>query len=70
MPALSLPAVGSLQGQSGIALPAHLLITVVFLGNGSNGRIHDTAPQSQDQVQGGFLLDVVIGEGSAVYACN
>jgi hypothetical protein len=29
--------------------------------------VHDTSSESEDQVQGGFLLDVVVGETSAVF---
>lgn len=48
MAALSLSAVGGLEGESGVALSAHFLITIVFLSNGSNGGIHDTASQSEN----------------------
>ena len=66
MTALSLTAVGGLEGKSGVALSADFLIAIVFLGNGSDGGIHDTSSESQDEVESRLLLDVVVGETSAV----
>lgn len=60
--ALSLSAVSGLEGKGGIALSAYLFITVEFFGNCGNGRIHDAASESQDEVKGGFFLDVVVRE--------
>ena len=64
--ALSLSAVGSLQGKSGIALSTDFLVLVVGLGDGSHCGIHTSSSESQHEVQGGLLLDVVVGECSAV----
>ena len=66
MTAFSLTAVGGFQGKSGVALSADFLIAIVFLGNGSDGGVHDTSSESEDEVEGGLLLDVVVGETSAV----
>ena len=67
MSALSLPAVGSLEGEGGIAFSADLLVAVELLGDGGNGGIHGSSSESEDEVKGGLLLDVVVGEGAAVY---
>ena len=52
MPALSLSAVGGLEGEGGVAFSANLLIAIELLGDGGNGGIHDTTSQSEDQMQG------------------
>ena len=66
MTTFSLPAVGSLNRKSSVALSADFLVAVKFLSDGSDSGIHDTASESQDQVQGGLLLDVVVGQTPAV----
>lgn len=40
---------------------------VVLVGQDLQGRLNDTTPQSQDQVQSRLLLDVVVGQGSAIF---
>jgi len=50
--AFSLTAVGGFEGKSGVAFSANLLVAIVFLGDGSDGRIHDTSSKSEDEVQG------------------
>jgi hypothetical protein len=52
MTAFSLSAVGGLEGKSGVALTADLLVAVVFLGNGSDGGIHHTSSKPEDEVKG------------------
>ena len=52
MSALSLPAVGGLEGKGGIAFSADFLVTVVFFGNCSDGWVHDTSSQPEHEVQG------------------
>lgn len=47
VPALSLPAVGGLQGEGGIALPADFLIAIEFFGHGCDGGVHDATSKSQ-----------------------
>lgn len=66
MSALSLPAVGGLEWQGGVTFSAHLLVAVEFLCNSSDGGVHHTASQSQYEMQGGLLLDVVVGKGSSI----
>ena len=66
MAALSLPAVGGLEWQRGVALPAHLLVAVELLGDGCHGWVHGAAPQPQHEVESGLLLDVVVGKTAAV----
>ena len=65
--ALSLSAIGSLEGKSSITFSADLLVAVEFLGDGSDGGIHDTSSKSEDEVESGLFLDVIIGETSSVY---
>ena len=55
-----LPAVGGPGVEPGVALPADHLVAVVPLGQDTQGRLDDSAPQSEHQVEGGLLLDVVI----------
>ena len=50
--ALSLSAIGGFQGKSCVAFSANLLVAVEFFSNGSDGWIHDTSSESQDQMQG------------------
>ena len=69
--ALSLSAVGGLGRKSGIALSANHLFALVLSGkSGKRGLNGDstsaTTSESEDQVKGGFLLDVVVRESSAV----
>jgi len=67
VPALSLAAVGGLEGEGGVAFPANFLVAVEFLGDGCDGGIHHTSSQPEDQVKGGLLLDVVVGKTSAIF---
>jgi len=49
--ALSLAAVGGLEGKSAVAFSANLLVAVVFLGNGGDGGVHSTSSESEHQVE-------------------
>ena len=49
--------------QYSTALPADHLVAVVLLGEDPEAGLDDAAPQPQHQVQGGLLLDVVVGQG-------
>ena len=60
-----LAAVGSTGVQPGVALPADHLVAVVPLGQDTQGGLDDSSPQSEDQVEGGLLLDVVVGQSPA-----
>ena len=71
MTALSLSAVLGLSGECGVALSADHFFAPVFSGEsgkrGLNGNgTSATTSKSEDQVEGGLLLDVVVGESSAV----
>ena len=55
-----LPAVGGPGVEPGVALPADHLVAVVPLGQDTQGRLDDSSSQSEHQVEGGLLLDVVI----------
>ena len=61
-----LPAVGSPGVQPGVALPADDLVTVVLLGQDPQGGLYDSTSQSEDQVKGGLLLDVVVRQGPSI----
>ena len=67
MTAFSLSAVGCLKWEGSIAFSANFLVAVEFFSNGSDGRIHDSSSESEDQMKGGLLLDVVIGKGASIY---
>ena len=70
MTALSLSADLSLGVVGGVALSADFLAIDVAFGEGLVGQIHftfSTTSESEDKVEGGFLLDVVVSEGSAVF---
>lgn len=66
MTAFSLSAVGGLEGKGGVALTADLLVAVVFLSNSSDGGVHHTASESEDEVESRLFLDVVVGKASAI----
>ncbi len=66
MSALSLSAVGGLEGEGGVALAADFLIAVELLGDGGDGGVHNTSSESQHQVEGRLLLDVVVGKTATV----
>ena len=69
--ALSLSAVASLGGKGGVALSANHLFALVASGkSGKRGLNTDgtsaTTSESEDQVEGGLLLDVVVRKSSAI----
>ena len=70
--ALSLSAVGCLGWKGGVALSANHLFALVRSGE-SGQRWLDldgssaTASESQDEVEGGLLLDVVVRKSAAVF---
>ncbi len=72
MSALSLSAVGGLWWESGVALSADHLIALVLSGESSECWVdllgtHTTTSKSEDQMEGGLLLDVVIRESSSIF---
>jgi len=52
--------------EAGVALAAHQLVLLVLAGEGHEGRVNNPSTKAEHQVQGGFLLDVVILEGAAI----
>ena len=69
---LSLSAVASLGGKGSIALSANHLFALVLSGkSGKRGLNGDgtsaTTSESEDQVKGGFLLNVVVRKSSAIF---
>ena len=71
MAALALAAVGGLRWETSIALAANHLLALVGGGEGSERGLNlddtdTTATKSQDQVESGLLLNVVVRESAAV----
>jgi hypothetical protein len=64
--ALLLPAVLGARGKTSVALSAHLLLAVVGSGECGEGGVDDTTTETEDEVEGGFLLDVVVRESAAI----
>ena len=69
--ALSLPAVDGLGWQLHVTLSANHFVALVLPGQGDEGGLdldlsHTATSQSQDEMEGGLLLDVVVREGSSV----
>ena len=52
--------------EPGVTRPADLLVAVVLLGQDTQGRLDDSSPQPEDQMEGGLLLDVVVRESPPV----
>jgi hypothetical protein len=63
---LSLTAVGSSWWQSGVTLSADGLLTVVLGSKSLQRWLNDTTSQSENQVESGLLLDVVVRQGSTI----
>ena len=61
-----LPAVGGPGVQPGVALPADHLVAVVPLGQDTEGGLDDSSSQSEHQVEGGLLLDVVVRQSPPI----
>jgi hypothetical protein len=64
--ALLLTAVSSTGRKTSIALAADHLFAVVLGSKSLQGRFDDTTTETEDQVQGGLLLDVVVGQSAAI----
>jgi hypothetical protein len=64
--ALLLAAVGGTRRKTSIALAANHLFAVVLGSKSLQGRFNDTTTETEDQVQGGLLLDVVVGQSAAI----
>jgi len=63
---LLLSAVGGSSVVSRVALSADHLLAVVLLSEDLKRRLDDTTSESEDQMESGLLLDVVVGKGSAI----
>ena len=58
-----LPAVHGPRVEPGVADAADHLVAVVLLGQDPKAGLDDAAPESEHQVEGGLLLDVVVRQG-------
>ena len=67
MPTLLLPAVGSTRRKTSITLPANLFLAVVLPGQHSKRRLNGTTTETKNEMEGALLLDVVVGEGAAIF---
>jgi hypothetical protein len=63
---LSLSAVGSTRRKTGVADTADGLLTVVLGSEGLKRGLNDTTTETEDQVEGRLLLDVVVRKGATV----
>ena len=71
MSALPLAAVGGLGRQLRVALSANHLITLELSGERGEGGLNldlteTTSAETQHQVEGRLLLDVVVGQGASI----
>ena len=64
--ALSLTAVLGTEGQTSIASTADHLVAVGLTGQSGEGRLDNTTTKTENQVEGGLLLDVVVRKGATV----
>ena len=72
MSALALAAVDCVGWESGIALSANHLFAFVGSGQGGEGWLdldasETTSTKSQNEMEGGLLLDVVVRESAAIF---
>jgi len=70
--ALSLSAVGSLNWEFGVALSADHFLALVLSSESGKGWFnldlsHTTSSKSEDEMESGLLLDVIVGESSSVF---
>jgi len=63
----ALAAVDGTGVQAGVALAADHLVAVVLGCQDAQGRLDDASSQAKHQVKSGFLLDVVVGKGAAIF---
>ena len=69
---LSLSAIGCFDWKLHVTLSANHFLSLVLSGKSSESWLnlnltHTTSSESQDQVESGLLLDVVVREGSAIF---
>ena len=65
--ALLLSAVGCSWWKSSITLTADSLLAIELLCQKSKGRVVNSSTKTEDQMQSGLLLDVVVRKGAAVF---
>ena len=65
--AAAFTTVGRTGRQTGVAFSTDHLVTVVLLGQQAQRRLDHTTTQTEDQVQGRLLLDVVVGQSAAIF---
>jgi len=63
---LLLAAVGGTGRETSVALAADGLVAVVLGGKGLERRLNDATTETEDQVEGRLLLDVVVRQGTAI----
>ena len=49
------------------SLSADHLVAVVLLGEDTQRWLNDSSSETQHQVEGGLLLDVIVAQGSAIF---
>jgi hypothetical protein len=64
---LSLTAVGCTRRKTSITLATNHLFTVVLRSQSLQGGFDDTTTKTENQVKGGFLLNVVVAQSTAVF---
>ena len=67
MSALLLAAILGTGRKSCVAFSAHRLVTVECLGQKSQRRVVHTPTQTQHQVKGGFLLNIVVRKSTSIF---
>ena len=65
--ALLLAAVLGACWKTSVALAADLAVAVIFLGQKGKGWVHSTTTKTKNQMKGGFLLDVVVTQSTAIF---
>lgn len=66
MPALALTAVGCPRWETSITLAADHLVAVEFRSQDLERGLNNATTKTEDEMEGGFLLDVVIGKSAAI----
>ena len=67
MTTLLLAAVHSPWVQTSITFAANHLVLVVLARQSHKRRLNDATAKPEDKVKGGFLLNVVIGQGPSIF---
>merc|ERR1712002_387440 len=64
--AASLPAIGGSWWEPGVAFAANHLLAVVLLGQHAEGRLDDATSETQNEMEGRLLLNIIVGESTAI----